>query len=93
MSEDETTRLANQLGEKLNRDPANVKVLIPNKGWSEADRLGGPLYDPDMNTVFIRSLKEVLDPQIETREVNHHINDETFGRIAAEMMDAMVRKK
>jgi uncharacterized protein (UPF0261 family) len=92
LNEGETTRLANQLGEKLNRDPANVKVLIPNNGWSEADRHGGPLYDPAMNSIFTLRLKEVLDPQIETREVNHHINDETFGRIAAEMMDAMVQK-
>jgi uncharacterized protein (UPF0261 family) len=92
LKEDETTRLANQLGEKLNRDPAHVKVLIPKNGWSEADRQGGPLYDPAMNSVFTRRLKEVLDPQIETREVNHHINDETFGRLAAEMMDAMVKK-
>ena len=42
---------------------------------------------------IIDRLKEILSPQIEIREVNHHINDITFGRIAAEMMDAMVQKK
>ena len=93
LNENETIRLANQLGEKLNRDSANVKVLIPNNGWSEADRKGGPLYDPDMNSVFTRELKEVLEPQIEIQQVNHHINDISFGRIAAGMMDAMVQKK
>jgi uncharacterized protein (UPF0261 family) len=93
LNEDETTRLANQLAEKLNRAPANIKVLIPNNGWSEADRKGGPLCDPEMNSVLIDRLKEILSPQIEIREVNHHINDIPFGRIAAEMMDAMVQKK
>jgi len=92
LNEEETTWLANQLGEKLNRDPAGIKILIPNQGWSEADRKEGPLYDPAMNSVFTRRLKEIIDPQIEIQEVNHHINDEPFGRIAAEMMDAMVQK-
>jgi uncharacterized protein (UPF0261 family) len=93
LNAEETTSLANQLAEKLNRDPDHIKFLIPSNGWSEADREGGPLYDPAMSTVFIARLKEILDPRIEIREVNHHINDRSFGRIAAEIMDAMVRRK
>lgn len=88
----EMTILANQLSEKLNRDAERTKVLIPTHGWSEADREGGPLYDPEMNSVFIHRLKEVLNPRIEVREVNHHINDAAFGQIAAKMMDEMVQK-
>lgn len=90
LNADETTYLANQLAEKLNRDAANIKVLIPQKGWSEADREGGPLYDPETNNIFTGRLKEILSPRIEIREVNYHINDQTFGLIAAEMMDEMV---
>ena len=89
---EETTCLANQLAEKLNRDAANVKVLIPAKGWSEADRKGGPLYDPDMNLLFTGRLKEVLDPQIEIQEVDQHINDGAFARAAANLMDEMIQK-
>jgi len=89
---DETTYLANQLSEKLNRDSANIKVLIPTRGWSEADREGGPLYDPEMNLVFTRRIKEVLNPQIEIHEVDRHINDSAFGEIAATLMDAMIHK-
>jgi uncharacterized protein (UPF0261 family) len=92
LNADETTYLANQLAEKLNREPANVKLLIPKHGWSEADREGGPLYDPDMNSVLTSRLKKILNSRIEIREVNYHINDQTFGWIAAEMMDEMVRK-
>jgi len=93
LNADETTLLADQLAEKLNRDPANIKFLIPMKGWSEADRKSGPLYDPEMNSIFTERLKEILNPRIEIREVNNHINDQGFGRVAAEMMDAMVREK
>jgi len=89
---EETTCLANQLAEKLNRDAANVKVLIPAKGWSEADRKGGPLYDPDMNSLFTGRLKEVLNPQIEIQEVDQHINDGAFAQAAANLMDKMIQK-
>ncbi len=88
---DETRHLANQLSKKLNRDPSNVKFLIPIRGWSEADRESGPLYDPEMNSVFRRRIKEVLDSQIEIREVDLHINDGAFAGIAAKMMDEMVK--
>jgi uncharacterized protein (UPF0261 family) len=88
---DETTILADQLAEKLNLNPTNIKVLIPTKGWSEADREGGPLYDPDMNRLFTQRLKQLLNPQIKIQEVEHHINDAVFGEIAAKVMDEMVR--
>lgn len=88
---EETTYLANLLAEKLNKDTANIKVLIPIKGWSEADRQGGPLYDPDMNRLFTQRLKQLLNPQIKIQEVEHHINDAVFGKIAAKVMDEMVQ--
>jgi len=91
LNSDETIHLANQLAEKLNQDIANVKVLIPAKGWSEADKKGGPLYDPEINSLFIRTLKESLNPQIEIQEVDCHINDSDFAAFAANLMNAMIQ--
>jgi len=90
---EETICLANLLAEKLNRDAANIKVLIPTRGWSEADREGGSLYDPEMNSLFTGRLKEVLDPQIEIRKIDRHINDSAFAEIAATLMDEMIISK
>ena len=87
---DETTTLAGQLADKLNRDAANVKVLIPTAGWSEADRKGGPLYAPEISRAFIECLKSLLDSSIEVRQVEHHINDEAFARVAADMIARMI---
>jgi uncharacterized protein (UPF0261 family) len=89
---EETTCLANQLAEKLNRDAANIKVLIPTRGWSEADRDGGPLYDPEINSVFTNRLKKVLDPEIEIQEMDQHINDNAFADAAAGLIDKMIKK-
>jgi uncharacterized protein (UPF0261 family) len=93
LNEDETRTLADQLSEKLNKDPSNIKILIPLQGWSEADRAGGPLYDPPMSRFFTEYLKERLNPKIEFQNVNLHINDTEFGEIAAKAMDVMVREK
>jgi uncharacterized protein (UPF0261 family) len=92
LNEAESQTLAVQLSTKLNKDPSNVKILVPLRGWSEADREGGPLYDPAMNMFLTRQLKEKLDPGIQIEEVDLHINDGSFGEIAAKMMDHMVRR-
>jgi uncharacterized protein (UPF0261 family) len=90
---EETTYLATQLAEKLNKAPANIKILVPTKGWSDADKRGGPLYDPEMNQVFMEKFRQILNSQIEIQEVDHHINDEALGLIAATMMDEMIQRK
>jgi uncharacterized protein (UPF0261 family) len=44
-----------------------------------------------MNEFFVRKLKKELNPLLEIREADYHINDAAFARLAAEMMDDMVR--
>ncbi len=90
---EETTILADQLVQKLNRDPSQVKVLIPTDGWSEADREGGPLYDPDISNVLTARLKDTLDSRIEVIQVDHHINDSEFAAVAANLMNEMIQTR
>ena len=93
LNEDETRTLADQLTEKLNKDASNIKILIPLKGWSEADRDEGPLYDPSMNMFFTQCLREKLDHNIQITEVDHHINDQAFAEIAAQLMHQMIGER
>jgi uncharacterized protein (UPF0261 family) len=93
LNEDETAFLARQLAEKLNMDPTNIRLLVPKGGWSEADREGAPLYDPEMNDKFIGTLKPILDKNIRIRETDHHINDPAFAREASRIMHDMVQGK
>ena len=91
LDDEETRFIARQLAGKLNVRPGNIRVLIPMKGWSEADREGGPLYDPEMRDAFIQALKNSLDSGIEIRETDLHINDPAFAGRASRLMDEMVR--
>jgi uncharacterized protein (UPF0261 family) len=93
LDEKETRHLANQLAEKLNLDTHHCKVLIPMRGWSEADRVNGPLYDSQMRDAFLESLRQRLDPRLDLQEADLHINDREFARCATELMDAMMRKE
>jgi uncharacterized protein (UPF0261 family) len=90
---DETRFLASQMAEKLNKGGRSNKVLIPIGGWSEADRIDGPLYDPKISEAFITRLNQDLDNEIEVREANLHINDPLFAKLTSEIMDEMLQKK
>ena len=86
LSRDETLFLAEQLAEKLNAHGEKIKVLIPLKGWSEADRRSGPLYDPEVSKAFIKRLKQLSKGFVEIREAEMHINEPSFGQLAAEVL-------
>ena len=91
LSMDETLFIAEQLLEKLNLKPSRIKVLIPRRGWSEADRKDGPLYDPEISEAFIGRIKRDLNPKIEIKEVDFHINDPDFAQVASTIMDEMLQ--
>jgi uncharacterized protein (UPF0261 family) len=88
---DESRLLAAQLSEKLNMDPKNVRVLIPLKGFSEADQATGPLHDPATTEVFVKALKDGLIPDITVESVDLHINDASFAKRACSVMDEMIK--
>ncbi len=90
LSKDETKIIAQQLSNKLNSAGKAIKVLIPLKGWSVADSIDGPLYDPDTNNLFIKEFKKDLVPDIIVKEEKLHINDLPFAKLAADMMDQMI---
>jgi len=91
LSPEETRFIARQLAEKLNQDISKIKILNPTRGWSEADCDGGPLYDPTLCDEFMKTLRHDLDPRVEIMEVDLHINDPSFARLASETMDGMLR--
>jgi uncharacterized protein (UPF0261 family) len=93
LSKEETRILSEQLAEKLNKDVSNITVLVPKKGWSEADREGGPLFDPVVSQVFVQDLKQRLYPQIEVSEPDLHINDPAFAQLASSVMHHMIQRK
>jgi uncharacterized protein (UPF0261 family) len=66
-------------------------VLIPKKGWSEADKPGMELYDPEINQIFVEELKGIVASGIPIEEVDLHISDPAFALRAVEALDTLIQ--
>jgi uncharacterized protein (UPF0261 family) len=76
---------------KLNRASGPVTVLIPLQGVSAIDKLGGPFYSQVALNAYRSALKETLSPTVRLIELDAHINDDVFARVAAELLMESLR--
>jgi uncharacterized protein (UPF0261 family) len=84
-------KLAGTIAEKLNRATGPVTVLVPMRGWSEADAPGGPLHEPETNQIFVNELKSLLSPSIRVVEADLHINQREFAEQAVTELDRLMQ--
>jgi uncharacterized protein (UPF0261 family) len=90
LTADESGSLARILADKLNHSHNPIKILIPLRGWSEADREGDVLFDPESSHAFCETLEKALKSDVEVRQVDYHINDKGFAQEAANIMISMI---
>jgi len=91
LTAEESGSLARILADKLNQSHNPIKILIPLKGWSEADREGDVLFDPESSHAFCETLEKALKRDVEVRQVDYHINDKGFAQEAANIMISMIK--
>jgi uncharacterized protein (UPF0261 family) len=77
-SRDDMQRVATYLADQIARTK-QVAVIHPTGGFSDADRPGRPLYDPDIDREFIERLAAVLPPNTAIVRVEEHINSPEFA--------------
>lgn len=93
MEQPEMEKFAAIVAEKLNKGTGPVHVLIPTKGWSEADKEGMALFDPLTDRVFTEMLRKLLNPRIPIEEMAVHISEPAFAERAVELLHAMIQAK
>lgn len=91
MAPREMEKFAEIVAEKLNKSVGPTHVLIPTKGWSDADKEGMALFDPEADLAFTRRLRELLDPRIPIEEMDVHISEPAFARRAVEILHGMMQ--
>lgn len=79
LNDNETRLLAETVATKLNSAKGPVKVFIPIRGFSSWDQEGKGFFDPQVDRIFIESLKEKLTPSVMVSEIDAHINDDRFA--------------
>ena len=77
----EMAQVGRVMAERLNRGQGKTEILIPLKGSSVYGSKGGPLYDPVGSALLLKALKQNLDPKIQLKEIDAHINDPAFADI------------
>ncbi len=90
MEREEMVVFARLIAERLNDSRGQVFVLIPSRGFSEADRAGEEFYDPETDRVFTEELKRLLREDITLEEMDAHISDPEFAGRAVYLIDRMI---
>jgi len=92
-NKDEMVSIGKVMTEKLNRALGPLVVVVPNQGFSPANKRGKPLYDPEADRAFVEVLRQRLKPSVRIVEVNAHINDELFAKQAVGLLCELMQKK
>ncbi len=89
---DEMRQGARLYAEKLNRAKGPEKLFVPLKGWSNIDKPGSVLYNPEEDQVFIEELKAHLTKEMEIEEVDCNLEDREFARALVDSFDKIFKE-
>ena len=89
VSRKEMRRVAEMMAGKLNLSQGPAAVLIPLQGFSDRNRPGDLLYDPEADGAFLSTLKKRLNSGVRVEEMDAHINDKRFASKACELLTEM----
>jgi len=92
-NKDEMASVGKTIAEKLNRALGPTGVVVPNQGFSPANKRGKALYDPEADRAFVEVLRQNLKPSIRIVEVDAHINDELFAKQAVDLLCQLMQKR
>jgi uncharacterized protein (UPF0261 family) len=83
---DENDRLGKEIAEKASAARGPTAVLIPRRGVSAIDAEGKPFWWPEADVALFESLRHWMSPHVELVELDLHINDPEFARMAVETL-------
>jgi uncharacterized protein (UPF0261 family) len=88
---EENDHLGKEIAHKASAARGPTTVLVPLRGVSALDQEGGAFWWPEADRALFDSLRLWMSPRVKLRELDLHINDAEFARIAAEELLAMMK--
>jgi uncharacterized protein (UPF0261 family) len=82
----ENDKLGKEIAEKASAAQGPTAILLPLKGVSAIDREGQPFWWPEADRALFQSIRNWVGPQVKVIELDLHINDAEFARIAADTL-------
>ncbi len=80
---EENDRLGKEIAEKACAAQGPTRILLPLRGISAIDQLGGPFWWPEADAALFESIRMWVYPTELLQEVDAHINDPAFAEAAA----------
>lgn len=90
-TEMENKKLAEIIAGKLNQAKGPVVFIMPTKGVSMLDSEGMAFYDPQVDQLFLETLRDNLAENVRLVEADTHINDLAFSQQAAQLLIALMQ--
>jgi uncharacterized protein (UPF0261 family) len=89
----ENDQLGQEIAQKASAARGPTAILLPLKGVSAIDCEGGPFWWPEADRALFQSIRNWIGPDVILRELDLHINDQEFARVAADTLLGMLKKK
>jgi len=86
---EELVTAARVYAKKLNKARGPVKILFPTRGWSSLDKEGSVLHAPKEDKLFVEELRRNLKPEVESEELDCHLEDPEFALALVETFVGM----
>jgi uncharacterized protein (UPF0261 family) len=87
---EENKRIGEMIAAAANTAIGPVAILIPLRGVSQLDSLGGEFWDPQADEACFMAIKQDLKPGIPVIEMENNVNDPEFAdRVAQTLLDML----
>jgi uncharacterized protein (UPF0261 family) len=88
---EENDRLGKEIAHKASAARGPTAVLVPLRGVSAIDREGQPFWWPEADQALFQSLRNWMSPSVKLVELDYHINDPEFARVALEVFTNLLK--
>lgn len=87
---EENDQLGKEIAEKASASNTPTCIVIPRRGVSAIDAEGQPFWWPEADQALFQSIRNWVGPMVELVELDLHINDPEFARMATEKLLSML---
>jgi uncharacterized protein (UPF0261 family) len=92
----EMFELGKFIAERLGQSKGYATVFVPSQGFSQLNRAGGPIYEPESDAGFQEGLeagfKKSPSERASIEIVDMHINDPEFAETAVKELHGLIQK-
>ena len=89
--EEEAVTLCKLVCERLGTTDKPVTMVVPAKGCCQTTAVDGPIYDPEIDELMIKTFKENVPDNVKLVIVDAGVNDVEFASVVAREFKELVR--